>query len=60
MPVKIHRDKEIGLMMDYAKEKYGGILKLTGSDDFKSRCANVAAENGLNVILKRVSIMNRC
>lgn len=45
-------DKEIGLMMDYAKEKYGGILKLTGSDDFKSRCANVAAENGLNVILK--------
>lgn len=45
-------DKEIGLMMDYAKEKYGGVLKLTGSDDFKSRCATVAAENGLNVILK--------
>ncbi len=45
-------DKEIGLMMDYAKEKYGGVLKLTGSEDFKTRCANVAAENGLNVILK--------
>lgn len=45
-------DKEIGLMMDYAKEKYGGVLKLTGSDDFKTRCATVAAENGLNVILK--------
>lgn len=45
-------DKEIGLMMDYAKEKYGGVLKLTGSEDFKIRCANVAAENGLNVILK--------
>ncbi|EGH3654119.1 relaxase [Salmonella enterica] len=44
--------EEIGVMLDYSKEKFGGVLKLTGSNEFKEQCALVAAEKGMNVILR--------
>ncbi|EGH9360858.1 relaxase, partial [Salmonella enterica] len=43
---------EIALMLEYAKEKYGGVLKLNGNDEFKRKCAEIAAEQNMNVILK--------
>ncbi|MGL5290022.1 MAG: LPD7 domain-containing protein [Aeromonas sp.] len=42
----------VGIMLDYAKEKFGGVLKLNGSEEFKTQCAMVAAEKGMNIILK--------
>ncbi|ELH6552555.1 relaxase, partial [Escherichia coli] len=44
--------KEIGIMLEYSKEKFGGVLKLTGSDAFKKMCAEVAAEQDMKVILR--------
>ncbi len=28
--------EEIGIMLEYSREKFGGVLKLTGSEDFKN------------------------
>lgn len=39
-------------MLLYAAEKYGGVLKLTGSEEFKVSCAMAAAEKGMKVILQ--------
>lgn len=41
----------IGIMLEYAKEKFGGSLKLNGSEEFKQLCAEVAAEKGMNIII---------
>lgn len=41
----------IAIMLEYAKEKYGGSLKLNGSEEFKKQCAEVAAEKGMNLIM---------
>ena len=43
---------EVALMLEYSKEKFGGVLKLNGDDEFKAQCAIVAAEKGMNIILK--------
>jgi hypothetical protein len=46
-------DKEkIALGLELATSKYGNELKLTGSDAFKQQVVQVAAEKGLNIILK--------
>lgn len=44
--------EEIGVMLEYAQEKFGGVLKLTGSDEFRKQCAQVAAEKDMNLILR--------
>ncbi|EGZ4946752.1 relaxase, partial [Escherichia coli] len=44
--------EEIGIMLEYSKEKFGGVLKLTGSEEFKKECALVAAERDMNIILR--------
>ncbi|HAX4336320.1 TPA: relaxase [Escherichia coli] len=44
--------EEIAVMLDYSREKFGGVLKLTGTDEFKQQCAIVAAEKGMNLILR--------
>lgn len=44
--------EEIGLMLEYSQEKFGGVLKLTGTNEFKQLCALVAAEKRMNVILR--------
>ncbi|EHP6398635.1 relaxase [Escherichia coli] len=44
--------EEIAVMLDYSREKFGGVLKLTGTDEFKQQCAIVAAEKGMNIILR--------
>lgn len=41
----------IAIMLEYANEKFGGSLKLNGTDEFKKQCAEVAAEKGMNIIL---------
>lgn len=41
----------IAVMLEYAKEKYGGSLKLNGTEEFKKQCAEVAAEKGMNIII---------
>ncbi|UCQ29631.1 relaxase/mobilization nuclease domain-containing protein (plasmid) [Edwardsiella tarda] len=43
---------EIAIMLDYSREKFGGVLKLTGTDEFKQQCATIAAERGMNIILR--------
>ncbi|HFD6166033.1 TPA: LPD7 domain-containing protein, partial [Salmonella enterica] len=46
-------DKEkITLGLELATSKYGNELKLTGSDAFKQQVVQVAAERGLNILLK--------
>lgn len=45
-------NEEIALMLEYAKEKFGGVLKLNGDDEFKTKCALIAAEKDLNIIIK--------
>ncbi|ELW2866182.1 relaxase/mobilization nuclease domain-containing protein [Salmonella enterica] len=46
-------DKEkIALGLELATSKYGNELKLTGNDAFKQQVVQVAAERGLNIILK--------
>ncbi|TNV16124.1 relaxase [Buttiauxella sp. B2] len=45
-------NEEIALILEYSKEKFGGVLKLNGNDEFKTQCALVAAEKGMNIILK--------
>lgn len=42
----------IAMALEYAQSKYGGVLQLTGTDEFKAACAITAAERGMNVILK--------
>jgi hypothetical protein len=42
----------IAMALEYAQSKYGGVLQLTGTDEFKEACALTAAERGMNVILK--------
>lgn len=44
--------EEIAVMLDYSREKFGGVLKLTGTDEFKQQCATIAAEKGMNIILR--------
>ncbi|WP_158782800.1 LPD7 domain-containing protein [Pantoea sp. BAV 3049] len=44
--------EEIGVMLEYSQEKFGGVLKLSGSDEFKKQCAVVAAEKDMNIILR--------
>ncbi|EBI4482581.1 TPA: relaxase/mobilization nuclease domain-containing protein [Escherichia coli] len=44
--------EEIGIMLEYSREKFGGVLKLTGSEDFKKMCAEVAAEQDMKIILR--------
>ncbi|EDW8942671.1 relaxase [Salmonella enterica subsp. enterica] len=44
--------EEIGVMLEYSKEKFGGVLKLTGSEEFKKQCAQIAAEKDMNLILR--------
>lgn len=44
--------EEIGVMLEYSQEKFGGVLKLTGSDEFKKQCAQIAAEKDMNLILR--------
>jgi hypothetical protein len=41
----------IAVMLEYASEKYGGSLKLNGTEEFKKQCAEVAAEKGMNIII---------
>ncbi|MGL4928253.1 MAG: LPD7 domain-containing protein [Plesiomonas shigelloides] len=41
----------IAVMLEYASEKFGGSLKLNGTDEFKKQCAEVAAEKGMNIII---------
>ncbi|MHB9331396.1 LPD7 domain-containing protein [Phytobacter ursingii] len=45
-------NEEIALMLEYAKEKFGGVLKLNGDEEFKTKCALIAAEKDMNIILK--------
>ncbi|HGJ5879111.1 MAG TPA: LPD7 domain-containing protein [Arsenophonus nasoniae] len=40
------------IMLMYAKEKYGGVLRLSGTEEFKTSCAMACAEKGLNIIFK--------
>jgi len=45
-------DKEnLAIMLGYAEKKFGGKLKLSGSNDFKEKIAQVVAEKELNIIL---------
>ncbi|EDU3770898.1 hypothetical protein C4O09_004454 [Salmonella enterica subsp. enterica serovar Minnesota] len=48
---EVTQDKTEAMML-YAKEKYGGVLKLNGSEEFKVACAMAAAEKAMNIILK--------
>ncbi|EBJ1026282.1 hypothetical protein DO109_22880 [Salmonella enterica] len=48
---EVTQDKAEAMLL-YAKEKYGGVLKLNGSEEFKTACAMAAAEKGMNIILK--------
>ncbi|HIB6757329.1 TPA: LPD7 domain-containing protein [Escherichia coli] len=48
---EITQDKAEAALL-YAKEKFGGMLKLNGSEEFKVACAMAAAEKGMNVILR--------
>ncbi|WP_258086603.1 LPD7 domain-containing protein [Xenorhabdus bovienii] len=41
---------EAAMMLEYAKKKYGGALRLSGSDAFKETLALAAAEKGMNII----------
>lgn len=43
---------EIALMLEYAKEKFGGVLRLNGDNEFKTKCALIAAEKDMNIIIK--------
>lgn len=43
--------QEAAMMLEYAEKKYGGALRLSGSEAFKETLAQVAAEKGMKVIL---------
>ncbi|QZN96693.1 relaxase [Symbiopectobacterium purcellii] len=45
-------NEEIGVMLEYSQEKFGGVLRLSGSDEFKKQCAQIAAEKNMNLILR--------
>ena len=49
---KSQSKEEIAVMLEYSQEKFGGVLKLTGSDEFKKQCEQVAAEKDMNLILR--------
>ncbi|HEK1205925.1 TPA: hypothetical protein SMQ48_003344 [Proteus mirabilis] len=42
---------EATMMLEYAEKKYGGVLRLSGSEAFKETIALAAAEKGMNIIL---------
>lgn len=42
---------EAAMMLEYAQKKYGGALRLSGSEAFKETLALAAAEKGMNIIL---------
>lgn len=42
---------EAVMMLEYAQKKYGGALRLSGSEAFKETLALAAAEKGMNIIL---------
>ncbi|MDE9544176.1 LPD7 domain-containing protein [Xenorhabdus bovienii] len=42
---------EAAMMLEYAQKKYGGALRLSGSESFKETLALAAAEKGINIIL---------
>ncbi|WGM08660.1 relaxase (plasmid) [Arsenophonus nasoniae] len=42
---------QAAMALEYAKNKFGGKLRLTGSKQFKQTCAIAAAEKNLNIIL---------
>ncbi|HGJ5879039.1 MAG TPA: LPD7 domain-containing protein, partial [Arsenophonus nasoniae] len=42
---------QAAMALEYAKNKFGGKLRLTGSEQFKQTCAIAAAEKNLNIIL---------
>ncbi|HAT5579018.1 relaxase [Proteus mirabilis] len=42
---------EATMMLEYAEKKYGGALRLSGSEAFKETIALAAAEKGMNIIL---------
>ncbi|HFT6957205.1 TPA: LPD7 domain-containing protein [Proteus mirabilis] len=42
---------EAAMMLEYAQKKYGGSLRLSGSEAFKETLALAAAEKGMNIIL---------
>lgn len=46
------KKENITLMLEYAKEKYGGVLNINGTEKFKKMCAEIAAENNMDIILK--------
>ncbi|EKZ8998589.1 hypothetical protein RE762_004461 [Salmonella enterica] len=48
---EVTQDKTEAMLL-YAKEKYGGVLKLNGSEEFKISCVMAAAEKGMSIILK--------
>lgn len=48
---EVTQDKTEAMLL-YAKEKYGGVLRLNGSEEFKIACAMAAAEKGLNIIFQ--------
>lgn len=43
--------QEAAMMLEYAEKKYGGALRLSGSEAFKETLAQVAAEKGMKIIL---------
>lgn len=43
---------EAAMMLEYAEKKYGGSLRLSGSEAFKETIALAAAEKGMKIILE--------
>ncbi|HFE3207833.1 TPA: LPD7 domain-containing protein [Providencia stuartii] len=43
---------EAAMMLEYAEKKYGGALRLSGSEAFKETIALAAAEKGMKIILE--------
>lgn len=43
--------EQAAMALEYAKNKFGGKLRLSGSEQFKQTCAIAAAEKDLNIIL---------
>ncbi|MEX9450916.1 LPD7 domain-containing protein [Proteus mirabilis] len=43
---------EAAMMLEYAEKKYGGALRLSGSEAFKETIALTAAEKGMKIILE--------
>ncbi|HGJ5877286.1 MAG TPA: LPD7 domain-containing protein [Arsenophonus sp.] len=49
--------EQAAMVLEYAKNKFGGKLRLTGSEQFKQTCAIVAAEKNLNIICRLINII---